>query len=68
MSTRRRIEALEAEALRQGYADVDRRMGERISKLSSAELASIQAQLEHYCRTGEASPGLIETIKELTAP
>ena len=68
MSIQRRIEELEAEAMRQGYDALSARMGERVSQLSSAELASLSAQLEHYCRTGEAAPGLIETIKELTQP
>jgi hypothetical protein len=66
MSIERRISELEAEALRQGHADLDRRMGERVAKLSPAELAAAQAQLEAYCRTGIETPGLLQLIKDLT--
>ena len=66
MNARRRIEELEAEAIRQGFDALTSRMQARLKHKTEAELAALAAALEHYCRTGEAAPGLVEIIQELT--
>jgi hypothetical protein len=66
MNTRKRIEQLEAAAIRQGWDVLSRRMDARLKHLSDAQVTALRAALETYLRTGEETPGLIETLKELT--
>ena len=68
MSLDRRISELEALAMRQGFDALSARLRERVAALTPAELAALQAALEAYCRDGTQTPGLLETIQELTEP
>lgn len=66
MSMERRIAELEEAAMRQGLDAFNRRLAARLRGRSEAELSALQTALEAFCRTGEAAPGLIETLGELT--
>ena len=68
MSITRRLEELEAEAYRQGFDELSKRMAERIAAKSDSEIEAIAHMLETFMRTGHAMPGLEEIIKEMTAP
>lgn len=68
MSLERRINELEEAAYRQGHDALSRRMTERLRAKSGEELHAIGIALESYLRSGEAAPGLIETIAEITQP
>ena len=66
MNTRKRIEQLEAAAIRQGWDVMAARLDERLRDMPEPQLTALRQALEAYCRTGEETPGLIETLKELT--
>lgn len=66
MSLSKRIAQLEAQAIRQGWDALSNRMDANLKHLTDAQLASLRAALETYMRTGEETPGLIETLRELT--
>ena len=66
MSVERRIQALEQAAYQQGFDALSRRMEERLKGRSDAEIKAIGSMLETYCTTGQAMPGLLEIMKELT--
>ncbi len=68
MSIARRIEELEQAAYRAGFDALKRRMTERLRGKSEAEITAARAMLEHYMRTGEVMPGLLEILQEMTAP
>ena len=68
MSIARRIEELEAEAYRQGFDELSRRMANRLKGKSDSEIRAIGEVLETYMRTGHAMPGLQEIIEEMTKP
>lgn len=68
MSITRRIEELEEAAYRQGHAALDKRMAQRLRGKSEAEIKAIRHMLEHYTTTGQALPGLIEILQEMTTP
>lgn len=66
MSLNKRIEQLEQTAIRNGWDALSRRMDARLKHLSDAQVTALRAALETYLRTGEETPGLVETLKELT--
>lgn len=68
MSLDRRIAELEEAAVRQGYDTLRRRLDERLRAKTGEELHAIAIALESYMRTGDAPPGLLETIAEITQP
>ena len=68
MSIARRLAELEAEAHRQGFDELSKRMAARIATKSDDEIKAISHMLETYMRTGHAMPGLEEIIREMTAP
>jgi hypothetical protein len=68
MSLDRRISDLEAAAVRQGYDALRRRLDARLRTKSGEELHAIATALDQYLRSGEAAPGLIEILQELTQP
>ena len=66
MNTRKRIERLEAAVIRQGWGAMAARMDERLRDMPEPQLTALRQALEAYCRDGTETPGLIETLKELT--
>ena len=66
MSLNKRIQQLEQTAIRNGWDALSRRMDARLKHLSDAQVTALRAALETYLRTGEETPGLIETLKEIT--
>lgn len=66
MSLNKRIQQLEQTAIRNGWDALSRRMDARLKHLSDAQVTALRAALETYLRTGEETPGLIETLRELT--
>ena len=66
MNTRKRIEQLEAAAIRQGWDVMAARLDERLRDMPEPQLTALRQALEAYCRDGTETPGLIETLKELT--
>lgn len=66
MSLNKRIAQLEETAIRNGWDALSRRMDANLKHLSDAQVTALRAALETYLRTGEETPGLIETLKELT--
>lgn len=66
MSLNKRIQQLEQTAIRNGWDALSRRMDARLKHLSDAQLTALRQALEAYCRDGTETPGLIETLRELT--
>ena len=66
MSLNKRIQQLEQTAIRNGWDALSRRMDARLKHLSDAQVTALRQALETYMRTGEETPGLIETLRELT--
>lgn len=66
MSLHKRIAQLEAQAIRQGWDAMAARMDANLKHLTDAQIAALRAALETYMCTGEETPGLIETLRELT--
>lgn len=66
--TENRIAQLEAEVRAMGEKIVFDRMAERLRGMSDTELKALTGALDHYMRTGEVMPGLVETLKGLCQP
>lgn len=68
MTPERRLAQLEEVAYRQGHDALTRRMDARLKRMTDAEIAGLEAALEHHMKTGETPDELATIVEELTTP